>query len=63
MPGGLHGQISKKLLTNLKHTNKAYRGQRYHPACKIVKDKLLKYGLDEQTVGWTENCLNHWSQW
>lgn len=26
--------------------------------CKNLMEKLLKYGLDEQAVRWTENCLN-----
>ena len=24
-------------------------------SCKILIEKLMKYGLDEQTVGWIEN--------
>ncbi|KAK4829841.1 hypothetical protein QYF61_006851 [Mycteria americana] len=31
-------------------------------SCKIFIDKLLMYGLDEQTVRWTENWLNGWAQ-
>lgn len=29
---------------------------------EILKEKLLKYGLDEQTVKWIENWLNGQSQ-
>ncbi|KAK4806997.1 hypothetical protein QYF61_000326 [Mycteria americana] len=29
---------------------------------KILIEKLMKYGLDEQTVGWVENWLNSWAQ-
>ncbi|GAB0206675.1 mitochondrial enolase superfamily member 1 [Grus japonensis] len=29
---------------------------------KILIEKLLMYGLDEQTVRWTENWLNGWAQ-
>jgi len=29
---------------------------------KIFTDKVLMYGLDEQTVGWIENQLNGWVQ-
>ncbi|KAM9591200.1 putative nicotine oxidoreductase isoform 2-T3 [Morphnus guianensis] len=29
---------------------------------KILIEKLLMYGLDEQTVRWTENWLNGWPQ-
>ncbi|KAK4811069.1 hypothetical protein QYF61_016355, partial [Mycteria americana] len=29
---------------------------------KILIDKLMKYGLDEQTVRWFENWLNGWAQ-
>ena len=28
----------------------------------ILLKKLMKYGLDEQTMRWTENCLNGWVQ-
>jgi len=31
-------------------------------SCKIRIDKLLKYGLDGQTVRWTENWLNSCTQ-
>ncbi|GAB0179502.1 hypothetical protein GRJ2_000415500 [Grus japonensis] len=31
-------------------------------SCKISIDKLLMYGLDEQTVRWIENWLNGWAQ-
>ncbi|KAK4819030.1 hypothetical protein QYF61_024395 [Mycteria americana] len=30
--------------------------------CKILIEKLLKYGLDEQTVRWIENWLNSLAQ-
>ncbi|PKU31592.1 rna-directed dna polymerase from mobile element jockey- hypothetical protein [Limosa lapponica baueri] len=29
---------------------------------KILIQKLMKYGLDEQTVRWIENWLNGWAQ-
>ncbi|GAB0177906.1 mitochondrial enolase superfamily member 1 [Grus japonensis] len=29
----------------------------------ILIKKLMKYGLDEQTVRWTENYLNSWPRW
>jgi len=29
---------------------------------KVSVEKLMKYGLDEQTVKWTENRLNSWFQ-
>ncbi|GAB0210319.1 mitochondrial enolase superfamily member 1 [Grus japonensis] len=29
---------------------------------QILRDKLLMYGLDEQTVRWIENWLNGWAQ-
>lgn len=29
---------------------------------KILIDKLLMYGLDEQTARWIENWLNRWTQ-
>ncbi|KAK4807194.1 hypothetical protein QYF61_024314 [Mycteria americana] len=31
-------------------------------SCKVLIEKLLMYGLDEQTVRWTENWLNGWAQ-
>ncbi|KAK4817102.1 hypothetical protein QYF61_027965 [Mycteria americana] len=31
-------------------------------SCKILTKKLLKYGLDEQTVRWIENWLNGYAQ-
>lgn len=30
--------------------------------CKILIEKLIKFGVYEQTVGWTENWLNRWAQ-
>ncbi|KAK4832414.1 hypothetical protein QYF61_023093 [Mycteria americana] len=32
-------------------------------SCKILIDKMLMYGLDEQTVRWFENWLNGQAQW
>ena len=29
---------------------------------KILMEKLMKYGLDEQTMRWNENWLNGWTQ-
>jgi len=31
-------------------------------SCKILTEKLLMYGLGEQTARWTENWLNGWAQ-
>ena len=31
-------------------------------SCEILTEKLMKYGLDEQRVKWTENWLNGWAQ-
>lgn len=27
-------------------------------SCKILVEKLLKFGLDEEIVRWTEGCLS-----
>lgn len=29
---------------------------------KIMIEKLITYGLDEQTVRWIENQINNWAQ-
>lgn len=31
-------------------------------SCKILLEKLMKYGLDKQAVKCTENCLHGWAQ-
>ena len=31
-------------------------------AHKTLIEKLMVYGLDGQTVRWTENCLKGWAQ-
>ncbi|PKU27145.1 rna-directed dna polymerase from mobile element jockey-like [Limosa lapponica baueri] len=31
-------------------------------SCKILIEKQMKYGLDEQTVGWVENWLDDQAQ-
>jgi len=31
-------------------------------SCKFLIEKLMRYGLNEQTVRWTENWLNGWAQ-
>lgn len=30
-------------------------------SCKILVEKLLKFGLDEEIVRWTEGCLPRWA--